>query len=337
MRLSIVFLAICIFVGVASYEYFPKFSEECDTWADRDGECVNNFSFMWTKCHRSCIELSRNDNDKCEGWVEEGECTNNPHYIQIHCPRSCQLAISWSPWVRKTLGLEASPYFEPDHLVGIDGEPCGGYPVDVFSAAKIVQLRLQRFMAGEYKAIVGFSVDSPNEYLGMLGLTEAILYCLRSFEVVLQTGLRSAEPADAEGLIQQAALNKERIDFIVTKLREGYASDPIMRALPDWVSLLDDSAMAAHAVVAKQHHSTAQDFNYCTASRNSPQLQELVPYFLGTEAAQLTGEGAPTPRHFTLHNGVQMPSVGLGTWLLQGKACYDAVLAAITAGYRCAI
>ena len=29
-----------------------------------------------------------------------------------------------------------------------------------------------------------------------------------------------------------------------------------------------------------------------------------------------------------------MPLIGFGTWMIQGQACYDAVLAAITAGYR---
>lgn len=95
--------------SAASFEYFPKFSEECDVWAGKDGECVNNPAFMWSKCLRSCIDQSEDDNDKCEGWAEEGECTNNPLYIHIHCPRSCKMAIAWSPWVRNALGEALLP------------------------------------------------------------------------------------------------------------------------------------------------------------------------------------------------------------------------------------
>jgi hypothetical protein len=92
-------------VVVSAYEYFPKFSEECDGWAEKDGECVNNPNFMWSQCIRSCIDHSVDVDEQCERWAEEGECTNNPNYIQSHCPRSCKLAIAWNPWVRNTLGM----------------------------------------------------------------------------------------------------------------------------------------------------------------------------------------------------------------------------------------
>lgn len=35
-----------------------------------------------------------------------------------------------------------------------------------------------------------------------------------------------------------------------------------------------------------------------------------------------------------LNNGVEMPSVGLGTWDLRGNECVDTVIAAISLGYR---
>ena len=60
-----------------------------------------------------------------------------------------------------------------------------------------------------------------------------------------------------------------------------------------------------------------------------------MPYFLGEEAAAESGEGAAVPALHTLANGVKMPVMGLGTWQLEGKACQDAVTAAVNAGYRC--
>ena len=38
--------------------------------------------------------------------------------------------------------------------------------------------------------------------------------------------------------------------------------------------------------------------------------------------------------YLTLHNGVQMPLVGFGTFLLGGETCKNAVATAIKTGYR---
>jgi diketogulonate reductase-like aldo/keto reductase len=230
------------------------------------------------------------------------------------------------------VGLEEPTTFEPENVVGIKGETCGGYPVDAFSAAQIVHLRLRRFMAGEHKAVGGFSYGAPTEYLGMLGVAEAMLYTLRLYEVVIGAGVRAATGEEAEDLAQHAALNKERIEFILGALKQGYDSDPLMRALPEWMNLLADSALSASAVVSKMHHLTPETYNPCDASPASPQIKDLVPYFHGSDPS--SAHAAAVADHFTLQNGVQMPSMGLGTWLLQGKDCYEAILAAIGAGYR---
>lgn len=229
-------------------------------------------------------------------------------------------------------GIEEAPFSVPEDLVGVQGEPCSGFPVDTFSAAEIVHMRLQRLFAGEYKSIVGFSYGAPTEYLGMLGIAEAVLYCLRLYETVLQAALKKADASTEGDVTRQVVLNKERIEYVVAQLAKGYASDPLMRELPVWMNLLADSAFAAHYTVAQLHHSTPETFNYCDATHHSPQLTDLVPYFSGGAAE--VGEGTPVSAHFVLHNGVQMPAVGLGTWLLQGDHCYDVVFAAISAGYR---
>lgn len=38
--------------------------------------------------------------------------------------------------------------------------------------------------------------------------------------------------------------------------------------------------------------------------------------------------------YLTLNNGIQMPLVGFGTFMLNGESCTDAVVSAIQAGYR---
>ena len=38
--------------------------------------------------------------------------------------------------------------------------------------------------------------------------------------------------------------------------------------------------------------------------------------------------------HFTLNNGISMPLVGFGTFMLGGETCTRAVAAAIKSGYR---
>jgi hypothetical protein len=82
------------------------------------------------------------------------------------------------------------------------------------------------------------------------------------------------------------------------------------------------------------HNLTPETYSGCDASPASPQVMNLVSYFHGAAAEPNSANSDAVAGHFSLHNGVQMPSMGLGTWLLQGKDCYEAVLAAIAAGYR---
>lgn len=213
-------------------------------------------------------------------------------------------------------------------------EPCGGSPVDLLSAAQIMHSRLTRVFEGQSRAAVGLSFAAPTEYLGLLGLAEAVLYTMRMYETVLRGALVLAPPEHEEDLLNYLKLNKNRIEFVVSVVGAGYESDPLLRGLPDWMNLLADSALSAHSAVALLYGATPETYNICEATRASPQLRDLVPYFLGEEAAAEDGEGVAVPAHHTLSNGVQMPAVGLGTWQLEGKTCQDAVTAAVNAGYR---
>lgn len=195
-------------------------------------------------------------------------------------------------------------------------------------------MRLLRVFAGQYKHVVGLSFAAPTEYLGMVGLAEAVLYSMRMYDVVLRSAITIVPPEAEEDIMNHLKLNTERIEFVVAVLAGGYDSDPLMRGLPDWMRLLEDSSISAHTAVAQIFGSTSETYNYCDATPDSPQLRELVPSFLGTEAALDMAEGIAVPHLYALSNGVQMPVMGLGTWQLDGKVCQDAVTAAIIAGYR---
>ena len=58
----------------------------------------------------------------------------------------------------------------------------------------------------------------------------------------------------------------------------------------------------------------------------------------GTDATRAASVGQPAATvnhvHVTLSDGGQMPSVGLGTWLTVGQACYDLVVSGLRAGLR---
>jgi hypothetical protein len=232
-------------------------------------------------------------------------------------------------------GLEDAA-FAVERLPDLKREPCTGVAIDAYSAAKIVHERLLRFMAGQHKAVIGLTASAPTEYLGLLGLSEALLYCLRLYEVVLSAGVQAAAATDIEqpDLIEHSVLNKERIEFVLSTLGQGYTSDPLLRALPDWLALLADSEMAAKHVVAKSRRVSPADVTGCEPGSSTPQLSSLVTYFGTDKPAASDAAVGSLPAYFTLHNGVAMPSVGLGTWLLQGEVCYDSVLQAIKLGYR---
>jgi len=44
--------------------------------------------------------------------------------------------------------------------------------------------------------------------------------------------------------------------------------------------------------------------------------------------------GSPEEAVYVLSNGVKMPLVGFGTWMLQGQQCYETVSEALKTGYR---
>ena len=100
-------LLVIAAVLVFSHGYPADRHEECVAWAE-EGECINNYHYLWAHCHSSCAE-TRNDDERCEGWAEEGECSNNPAHVAVHCHESCGQPLSWNPYLRRRLGIANLP------------------------------------------------------------------------------------------------------------------------------------------------------------------------------------------------------------------------------------
>ena len=187
----------------AAHSYPVDVHQDCGLWAERDKECVNNPNFMWGKCLASCLKYAKDDDDKCAGWAAEGECTANQNYIHAHCPESCKFAIAWNPWVRQEIKVdsEESPYIVDE---------CS-QPIDVFAAADIMRLRLANFIENANPNVIGLNSRAPSEFLGIYGLTEAVLYALNLYDSVIS----------AVGSHDQKIIHKARIEELKSVLAAG--------------------------------------------------------------------------------------------------------------------
>jgi hypothetical protein len=116
--------------------YLPKVHEDCDKWAQKENQCMNNPTFMWSSCLASCWAYATDDDSRCALWASQGECSNNPKYIQLHCPKSCELTLGWNPWARKQLKIGPAPISERE-IEDARIEPCSGLAVDAYGAAQV--------------------------------------------------------------------------------------------------------------------------------------------------------------------------------------------------------
>lgn len=309
-------------------EYFTiKNNENCDIWASNDHECSGNPTFMWANCYTSCVERAENQNELCDQWGNEGECTSNPSYLHVHCPRSCGTAIAWSPWIRQNLGIQPLRIEDPD--LGKDEHYA---PPSISIAADIMRFRIDKYLHGMHSVVQGFTSTAPTEYLGMLGLTEAMLYTMRLYEVILhnQTSLREAHVG--------------RMQEITRVLKQGYSPDPLLRYMKYWKKLVDESAKVVETLLQEGGQAGRE------ANSINNEMNHIVQYYLGIPLEELqslanlsekdseaaaSGQSIPLlPQEILLPHGGRLPTLGLGTWQLEGDECIHAVVEAIRLGYR---
>ncbi len=300
-----------------------KQQESCDYWAQHDGECVNNPKYMWHACYGSCLTHATNTEDRCESWAQEGECVNNPNYIHINCPDSCGNAIAWNPWVRRDLGIVP---IDVDASLGKDSDP---FPRNILDASEIMRDRVKKYVNGLHSVVEGMTSTAPTEFLGMLGLAEAVVYTARLQELVMQF----AEINDhIDG-------HRDVISDIVNTIKKGYQPDFIYRSMLRWVEQIDASAKNI-GVYMENHHAEKDD---SISSSHAEGLLNGYDFSFERFAEQFSGVQVDydvekskinTESHTVLlNNGIEMPKVGFGTWQLEGAECVEAVLTAIRNGY----
>jgi hypothetical protein len=224
-----------------------------------------------------------------------------------------------------------------------ESEPCGGVPTNILSAAQIVHFRLRRVFAGQFQSVVGFSFTAPTQYLGLLGIAEAMLYVLRLYDVVFHEQLQlisEQSSNDSSTAFELVAQNKDRIDYILRWLGGGYDSDPLLRALPNWMNMLQDAEAGVLSLSANRHGIALDRFDFCGTDliegSDIPQdLQShLISRYTELQTDHVSREVLSSEKNIVLRNGLSMPVIGLGTWQLEGDLCIKVVLESIAVGYR---
>lgn len=330
-------LVIFHFYNIICHSKPIKEFEDCDLWVGKE-QCILNPNFMWTQCHGSCMELSKNARNECATWAEEGECTNNPTFVHLQCPESCNRAVGWSKWARRAVNLDDLPFIE-----GINQEDCDA-PVDMLSAATIMKKRLHSLvLEGGAESVRGFSMSAPSEYLGMMGIAEAYLYTMRLYGLIL-----SAEKNDKEIKTYDKILKA-----ILDVIGSGYESDLLMRSIPTWQEYLEfvDKKLSGlydtkneieTEKCLRKYGPHMKEINHeCKSNNLKTKNYDLLNRNVHTATNEITSvkkmirtdyiESVDT---YKLINGMEVPIIGLGTWQLEGEECEEAVYQAIKIGYR---
>jgi diketogulonate reductase-like aldo/keto reductase len=326
MLLHIVILLIGLFQVVFSSRDIDSFSVQtwkshgsCDDWAHNDQECGNNPRFMWGACISSCLSPSLNPNQhsECDQWAKEGECVNNPRYLHIHCSHSCGDAASWSPWVRRDLSLDDSHW--QAHILPSMGKDAIEVPTTVNDAAEVMRQRVNKYVRdGLHSVVTGLVSSAPTEYLGMLGLAEAIIYAMRMQELVMEYA----------GMGQALDRQRQVISNVAEWLQRGYSADLIYRPIQNWLNALDNSANEINEWLERIRVEGGRiDLSF---ERLAAQFAHMhVDYSLPATSTVRTDGNT-----LLLNNGIEMPRIGLGTWQLEGDDCETAVREAIINGFR---
>lgn len=302
---------------------------DCDHWA-KEGECIANPNYLWSQCHTSCMSFAKDTDERCINWANEGECTDNANYIQLRCPESCGYALGWSVWARQEVGIADKLPFNEEYKSQL--ESCNS-PADILGAAKVIKDRLEIYLSGGSRMISGLTSTSPSEYLGMLGLAEAVIYCLRLYEVSLKLYSKSF-PHDIK-TSEYLRDNEAKIASVTSIVGRGYSSDLLMRHLPQWLVLLHESEEALQTIADSNKDSlraSSFDKSACPpqVSHSMYDISKIYP----PESSSYALDNHEVQPTIVLNNGNKMPIIGLGTWQLDGSVAERTSFEAIKQGYR---
>jgi diketogulonate reductase-like aldo/keto reductase len=297
-----------------SLEAYPKDTHpECQEWF-HDGECVTNPRYLWSHCQTSCGN-SKDVDDECEKWAEEGECSANPSYVATRCHDSCGNALSWNPYLRRKMNL--------DTLTAEDVSFSCPMLSSIIHAATLTHERLKTLFYGGYAIKnIGFALDAPSDYLGMMGICEAQIYTMRLYAIII----------DNSGNQELQNIQGQRMRRVLDIAGAGYDADFLMRHLMPIMEILFRAQNDIKTLYDNADDIFASLDNLC--SMNS---QPLIPYIIHSGIVpvdKISTNIQVVGGYLKLYNGIELPSIGLGTWQLEGDECEQAVFDAIEIGYR---
>lgn len=329
-----------VFVGCMQLSAAYTF-QDCERWA-KEGECINNPRFIWVHCLSSCVKHATDDNEKCPKWRDEGECSANPRYVPLHCPKSCDYSPAWHPTYRRALDLDLK-FVQPlppnntppvaEAFVGHDanGNNCPSLGTNaVYNAAITMHQRISNILNFGYYD--GFAQDSPSEFLQSYGLFEGVLYAMRLYDMILSTG-------------RVASRSEKRVQAIIRDMEDSlksYGGDLITRSMRGYLRQLDEAGQLVTSHLEKEIYYRHQSY----ARSDGEGCIELLELYLNDihklysppptsyDHRLIVSQTKGLPPVFKLSNGVEMSSIGLGTWKLNGDTCENTVYEAIKLGYR---
>ena len=314
---------VCVLISFLAASSFTF--EDCEIWANEDNQCLLNQNFMWLHCRSSCVKHAKDVDENCENWAQEGECTNNPRYIQLHCPQSCNYALGWSKHMRNSNEMAD---LLPIGVLNAKEESCL-HPSNILEMADLMAARLEMYLDGGATTLsYALTSSSPSEYLYVLGLTEASLYSLRLYDVVTQ------ENPNQKFINEHIQLTiKEIYELIIAS---DYRSDLLTRQLPHILKALLHIQQEVHG--DDQYNNIAVPCSRDSSIAVSDISHKLSNYVLSNVAPIAAINKQPNLLvnkgvNVVLMNGVEMPYLGLGTWLMD-ELSEEAVYAAIVEGYR---
>mmetsp|Transcript_3843 Transcript_3843/g.3810 ORF Transcript_3843/g.3810 Transcript_3843/m.3810 type:complete len:623 (+) Transcript_3843:21-1889(+) len=327
------------------FSFISSFStmEECSLWA-KEGECIKNPRYLWAHCLESCMEYAKDDHEQCNNWASIGECSKNPAYVQVHCPQSCGYSLNWNPYTRQSLHIEFLTYpfhdyvrFESNCYVITSQNNIEGAN-SLYIAGVTMHHRLSNLL--KHASYYGFSRTSPSEFLLSYGIIEGMLYSIHLYEIVANASLQSRPsvydntPSIAQEFVK---INLYPISDVKTKLYKSLTSDSdaLTRTIFSNLELLDKAKDHLTILLNQTTIEYGGTNDVCLSGIGNVELNvsNVLPAYI-TSYHPTIEKNQPISSFYTLSNGIIMPSLGLGTWQLNGNLCEEIVFDAIQIGYR---
>jgi len=241
---------------------------------------------------------------------------------QLHCPQSCKYSLLWNSWARRTLDIQVRNAEEfQDTLIA---------PDDLYSISLKIKSRLTACLSGLHVSAI--ILESPSEFLGLVGLAEMALYSLRLIVILFELYEMHDYSLITTNLINEVDNHLSRHD-----------GDRIMRGLKDWALTIEnllelipsEDIMAANLQSQRGECTQNMTCNDKKSGNLVLQLEEAIATLSGPDKKiELNQEQLLISPIVELASGALMPRIGLGTWQLIGQDCFSVVYEAIEHGYR---